>query len=163
LKRSRGAIVLIACGLALALIAAGCGGDDNGNGGGSTQASTGGATGTVATADNPKLGQILVDANGMTLYDFKKDKGGQSACYGACAGAWPPTATTGSPSAGQGALASKLGTTKRKDGTTQITYAGHPLYTYTGDSKPGDANGNDIEQFGAEWYALTPSGEEPKD
>ena len=57
--------------------------------------------------------------------------------------------------------ASKLGTTKRKDGTTQVTFAGHPLYTYTADSKPGEANGNDFSSYGGEWYALTPSGEEP--
>ena len=108
----------------------------------------------------PKLGKVIVDAKGFTLYDFHKDKGGKSACYGACAKVWPPLLSEGQPQAGEGAMASKLGTTKRKDGTLQVTYAGWPLYTYEADKKPGDANGNDIDSFGAEWYALQPSGEE---
>ena len=106
---------------------------------------------------------VLVDSNGMTLYDFHKDKGGESSCYGACAQAWPPLLTEGEPQVGDGASASKLGTTKRNDGTLQVTYAGHPLYTFVQDQKPGEANGNDISAFGAEWYALQGNGEEPED
>lgn len=109
------------------------------------------------------LGMVLVDSNGKTLYDFHKDKGTTSSCYGACAGVWPPLLTEGEPQVGNGASASKLGTTARKDGTTQVTYAGHPLYTYVADQKPGEANGNDIDDFGAEWYALQGNGEEPED
>jgi predicted lipoprotein with Yx(FWY)xxD motif len=71
--------------------------------------------------------------------------------------------TSGAPQPQKGAKASLLGTTKRSDGSTQVTYAGHPLYTYTGDSAPGQANGNDLSQFGAQWYALMPSGQEPAD
>jgi predicted lipoprotein with Yx(FWY)xxD motif len=164
---------------ALALIAmlaiAGCGSsDDNsggggyGSGGGSTSTattasseSTGGGTVAVVSATTvPKLGKVIVDAKGFTLYDFHKDKGGKPACYGACAQVWPPLLSEGKPQAGDGAMASKLGTTKRKDGSLQVTYAGWPLYTYAADKKPGDANGNDIDSFGAEWYALLPSGEE---
>jgi predicted lipoprotein with Yx(FWY)xxD motif len=159
--------------LALALVAAGCGGDDNNSssgggvygGGGttSTTANTGGGTAVISVAANPKLGQILVDSQGKTVYYFLKDKKGgtTSTCSGACASVWPPV--TGTPKGEKGAQASKLGTIKRSDGSTQVTYNGWPLYTYTGDQKPGDANGNDFEQFGAEWYALTPAGVKPKD
>jgi len=109
------------------------------------------------------LGMVLVDSNGMTLYDFHKDKGTTSSCYGPCAEGWPPLLTEGEPQVGNGASAAKLGTTERKDGTTQVTYAGHPLYSFVADKKPGEANGNDISAFGAEWYALQGNGEEPED
>jgi predicted lipoprotein with Yx(FWY)xxD motif len=164
---------------ALALIAmlaiTGCGSNDDSSGGGG-YGSGGGSTSTATTASSeptsdgtaaivtattvPKLGKVIVDAKGFTLYDFHKDKGGKSACYGACAKVWPPLLSEGQPQVGEGAMASKLGTTKRKDGTLQVTYAGWPLYTYEADKKPGDSNGNDIDSFGAEWYALLPSGEE---
>ena len=154
-----------------ALAIAGCGdsgsssGGAYGSGGDSTKAasseSSGGETAAVITvASAPKLGRIIVDSGGFTLYDFHKDSGTASACYGACAKVWPPLTTVGGPQAGEGASAAKLGTTERKDGTTQVTYAGHPLYTYEADTKPGDAKGNDFSSFGAEWYALQPSGEE---
>ena len=136
------------------------GGGAYGGGGGATKTQTTGAA-VVAVADNAKLGPILVDSKGFTLYDFHKDKGGTSACYGACAKVWPPL--TGAPKAEKGAKTSLLGTVERSDGTKQVTYAGHPLYTYAGDSQPGQANGNDFSQFGGQWYALTPSGEEPQD
>jgi predicted lipoprotein with Yx(FWY)xxD motif len=164
---------------ALALIAvlaiAGCGsssdsGSSSGGAYGSGEESSakpassedsGGGTGAVVTAASaPKLGRIIVDSKGLTLYDFHKDKGTTSACYGGCAQVWPPLLSEGKPQAGEGAMASKLGTTERKDGTLQVTYAGHPLYTYTADTKPGDAKGNDFSSFGGEWYALLPSGEE---
>ncbi len=166
--------------VALALFAAGCGssGDSTGTGGsgygyGANPSSTSEATTTaspeatgaavVSVASTPKLGPIIVDPKGFTLYDFHADKGTTSNCYGGCAKVWPPLTTGAAPQAGEGATASKLGTTKRKDGTTQVTYAGHPLYTYLGDKKPGEANGNDFSQFGAEWYALKANGEEPED
>jgi predicted lipoprotein with Yx(FWY)xxD motif len=129
----------------------------------SSGSSGGGAAAVVSAASAPKLGRILVDSKGFTLYDFHKDKGTVSACYGACASVWPPLTTEGAPQSGEGAMASKLGTTKRKDGTVQVTYAGHPLYTYTADTKPGDAKGNDFSSYGAQWYALLPSGEEAGD
>jgi predicted lipoprotein with Yx(FWY)xxD motif len=151
--------------LTLVLAVAGCGdGDSSGSGG--AYGGQGGSNQTdavVATADVGDLGTILVDSAGRTLYDFHKDKGSTSSCYGACAGAWPPLLTDGDPQAQGAAERSMLGTTKRKDGTLQVTYNGWPLYTYAGDKAPGEANGNDIEQFGAEWYALLPSGQEPED
>jgi predicted lipoprotein with Yx(FWY)xxD motif len=164
--------------LIAALAIAGCGSSsDSSNasggaygGGGSSTTSTaksppgaesGAAVLTVASA--PKVGAILVDAEGFTVYDFHKDKGTTSSCYGACAQGWPPVLTEGAPSGGEGATSSQLGTTQRKDGTTQVTYAGHPLYTFVEDKKPGEANGNDVSAFGAQWYALKGSGEEAGD
>ncbi|MGN6203042.1 MAG: COG4315 family predicted lipoprotein [Solirubrobacterales bacterium] len=117
----------------------------------------------VSLGSVQKLGMVLVDSDGMTLYDFHKDKGTTSSCYGPCAEAWPPLLTEGEATVGNGATASKLGTTERKDGTTQVTYAGHPLYTFVEDKKPGEANGNDVSAFGAQWYALKGSGEEAGD
>jgi len=116
--------------------------------------------GVVSLGSVKKLGMVLVDSEGMTLYDFHKDKGTTSSCYGPCAEGWPPMLTEGEPSVGNGAMSSKLGTTERKDGTMQVTYAGHPLYTFVEDKKPGEANGNDVSAFGAQWYALKGSGEE---
>lgn len=127
-----------------------------------TTPSTSSAT-TIDTAKNPDLGTILVDSKGNTLYLFKKDKGGKSSCDGACAAAWPPVTTTGDAKAGSGVKASLLGTTARTDGTTQVTYNNWPLYLYQGDSKPGDTNGNDFSQFGAQWYAVTPTGDQAAD
>ena len=129
----------------------------------SAETSGGSGDGIVSAASVGGLGTILVDSAGRTLYDFHKDKGSTSACYGACAAAWPPLLTKGNPQAQGPADRSMLGTTKRKDGTVQVTYNGRPLYTYLGDQNPGEANGNDIDQFGAEWYALQPNGQEPED
>lgn len=116
--------------------------------------------GVVSLGNVQKLGMVLVDSNGMTLYDFHKDKGTTSSCYGPCAEGWPPMLTEGEPTVGNGASSSKLGTTERKDGTMQVTYAGHPLYTFVEDKKPGEANGNDVSAFGGQWYALKGNGEE---
>lgn len=116
--------------------------------------------GVVSLGNAQKLGMVLVDSNGMTLYDFHKDKGTTSSCYGPCAEGWPPMLTEGEPAVGNGASSSQLGTTERKDGTMQVTYAGHPLYTFVEDKKPGEANGNDVSAFGGQWYALKGSGEE---
>lgn len=120
-------------------------------------ASSEGAPITVGTASG--VGKVLVDSNGLTLYYFEKDQNGESACYGPCAKGWPPLTTEGKPQAGEGAMASKLGTTERKDGTTQVTYAGWPLYTFVEDKKPGEDNGTDSKAFGASWYPLHPNGE----
>jgi predicted lipoprotein with Yx(FWY)xxD motif len=117
----------------------------------------------VSLGNAQKLGMILVDSDGMTVYDFHKDKGTTSSCYGPCAEGWPPVLTEGEPEVGNGASSSKLGTTERKDGTMQGTYAGHPLYTFVADKKPGEANGNDVSAFGGQWYALQGNGEEPED
>jgi len=164
--------ILTLLALLAALALAGCGGDGSGGGYGGTGSKA--DTGTTASAPAqtgafvsvgsvPGLGSVLVASDGHTLYDFHKDKGAVSSCYGACAGVWPPLLTDGKPRPSNGAAAAKLGTAKRRDGGLQVTYAGHPLYTYSADQKPGQAKGQDIDSFGAEWYALTAGGAEAED
>jgi predicted lipoprotein with Yx(FWY)xxD motif len=114
---------------------------------------------TVKIADS-SLGRILVDSKGITLYDFVKDKGTTSACYGACAALWPPLLTSGKPVAGPGVRASLLGTTKRKDGKLEVTYGGHALYYFVTDRKPGQTTGQGVNQFGGPWWVLTSAGKE---
>jgi predicted lipoprotein with Yx(FWY)xxD motif len=94
---------------------------------------------------------VLTDAKGRTLYSFAPDSSTKSACYGSCAAYWPPV--TGTPSAGPG-VTGKLGTIKRTDGTTQVTYDGHPLYTYIADNAPGQDNGNNINLNGGLWRVV---------
>jgi predicted lipoprotein with Yx(FWY)xxD motif len=138
-----------------AVAIAGCGGSGGGSGRSGTAASeTGGAAPTIALAPS-KLGKILVDGHGRTLYEFVADKTTASTCYGACASLWPPLAVSGAPKAGPGILASLLGTTKRTDGTTEVTYNGHPLYYFTGDPQAGETTGHAINEFGAPGYILT--------
>ena len=133
--------------LALAPVAiAACGG-----GGGATASTTPAKTastpatsiGTAKTA----LGTILVDSQGHTLYLFTRDSANTSTCSGPCAAAWPPLLSTGAATAASGAKAALLGTTKRADGTTQVTYKGLPLYYFGGDSKPGDTTGDGVGGF----------------
>ena len=105
------------------------------------------------------LGKILVDSRGRTLYLFEKDKGTKSSCFGKCAVNWPPLRTSSrKPAVGSGVSSSKVGTTKRPDGKRQVTYKGHPLYLFVGDKKAGDTNGENLDAFGAEWYVLSPAG-----
>ena len=152
---------LLPAGLAVSAVAAvaaisGCGGSTATSTAKPAAASTPQAA-SVGTRSTP-LGTVLVDAQGRTLYLFEKDKGSTSSCYGGCAGAWPPLTTGAKPDAAGGASAGKLGSAKRSDGTTIVTYGGHPLYTYVGDAAPGDTKGQGLDQFGAEWYVLAPSG-----
>jgi predicted lipoprotein with Yx(FWY)xxD motif len=117
------------------------------------------ATGTkIAVATNAKLGQILVDDKGMTIYLFVADTGTQSTCNTSCAAIWPPVLTDGAPQAGTGADASMLGTTTRTDGKVEVTYAGHPLYYFIKDKAAGDATGQGINGFGGLWWVMSPSG-----
>lgn len=140
----------------VALVVAGCGGsDDNGSNTTSTNASS---TGTLDVGDTA-VGKVLVGPNGHSLYLFEKDKGPESTCSGECAQVWEPFTTTGKPAAGAGVDAAKLTTSKRADGDLQVVYAGHPLYFYEADTKAGDINGQNLDQFGAEWYVLAPSGQ----
>jgi predicted lipoprotein with Yx(FWY)xxD motif len=148
--------IAIAALAAVPLLAAACGGGDT-----TAPAPPKTPSGQPATlgVENAKdLGRILDDAHGRTLYLFRKDPRGRSACTGACATAWPPLRANGKPIAGRSASASLLGTTPRHDGAPQITYNGHPLYTYTGDQKPGETNGQGLTAFGGGWFALSPSG-----
>ncbi len=117
------------------------------------------ATGTEIQVGSSRLGQILVDSKGRTVYLFVADLGATSSCNSAaCVQYWPPVLTAGAPSAGAGANAELLGTTQRKDGTTQVTYAGHPLYYFITDKKAGDLTGQGINGFGGPWYVVSPSG-----
>ena len=104
------------------------------------------------------LGKILVNAQGHTLYLFAPDKHGKSTCYGSCATYWPPLLVTGKPTAGAGVKASLLGTTTRKDGKHQVTYNGHPLYTYVADSAAGTTSGQGLNLSGGLWWVVSPAG-----
>ena len=117
----------------------------------------------VRTATVHGLGTVLVAGNGFTLYLFVPDKqSGVSTCYNACATAWPPLLLTGTdtPIYGPGVKPSLLGSTKRTDGTLQVTYNGWPLYLWQGDSEPGQATGQGINSTGGLWYVLDPAGKE---
>lgn len=113
---------------------------------------------TVKSANVPSVGRALVDDKGKTLYLFLGDSRNDSSCYGACASVWPPVLTAGRPTAEGGSMAGKLSTYRRDDGGTQVTYEGHPLYYYQADTGAGDAYGQGVNQFGAEWYAISPAG-----
>jgi|GraSoiStandDraft_16_1057320.scaffolds.fasta_scaffold285446_2 predicted lipoprotein with Yx(FWY)xxD motif len=104
------------------------------------------------------LGRTLVDARGRTLYLFEADRPNLSNCSSACLSVWPALTTQHRPRARGGAAASKVGTIPLRGGKRQVTYAGHPLYYYVGDRKPGDTNGQGLNQFGAKWYVLSPAG-----
>jgi predicted lipoprotein with Yx(FWY)xxD motif len=142
---------------ALALAAGGtlaaCGGNSGYGSDGSTPPPSS-ATPTIEVSST-SLGSVLTDGSGRTLYLFTHDSGGSSACDGGCLSVWPPL--TGTPTAGSGANSSLLGTITRSDGSTQATYAGHPLYYYSGDSGAGDVNGQEIQDS---WYVVNASGEE---
>jgi predicted lipoprotein with Yx(FWY)xxD motif len=141
----------------LVLVAAGCGGSSYG-GGSSTTTSAAGKAATLAVG-NSGLGKILTGANGRTLYLFEKDKSPVSTCTGGCAGVWTPFTTTGKPSAGAGVDSAKLATSKRSDGRQQVVYAGHPLYYFVSDAKTGDTKGQNLNEFGADWYAVSTAGQ----
>lgn len=142
----------------------GSGGTAN-SGGSGGYASGAGATGSSASSGpatvethSGSMGTYLTNGSGQALYLFAADHGGRSACSGACAAAWPPLKTTGPPKAAGGAKAGKLATTSRPDGSKQVTYGGHPLYTFTGDTTAGDTNGEGSSAFGAKWWLVTPNG-----
>jgi predicted lipoprotein with Yx(FWY)xxD motif len=116
-----------------------------------------GGAATITTA-NHGLGKMLVDSQGRTLYLWQADSGMSSTCSGACAAGWPPVTTSGTPKAAGGVQAGWLGTTKRSDGTLQVTYGGHPLYRFAGDTAAGQVNGQANGGFGAPWYVVATDG-----
>jgi predicted lipoprotein with Yx(FWY)xxD motif len=135
--------------LGLAFVAAGCGG---------AVPSSDGGPATVKLS-NAASGTYLVDDQGHTLYLFEKDDGGESYCNGACAAVWPPLETSSAPQVAGGLDASALGTITRNDGDKQVTYHGHPLYYYAADaSSPGKTKGEDVDQFGSNWYLVNAGG-----
>ncbi len=176
--------LILGCAVAATALAAGCGSSSNTTSSATTSASApattatqaasksaygaagtastpnaGSATGVTIAVKHSKLGTILAAGpKHLTVYLFEADKGGQSACSGACAAAWPPVTTGGRPQASGSASSSHLGTITRSDGTTQVTYNGHPLYFFVKDKDDGDAYGQGEKAFGADWYVLAPSG-----
>ena len=166
---TRRAAALLAAAVLAIVALAGCGG------GSSSSSTTGTEAKTTSTAPAPKppppnaeegtvfvslgsakgLGEVLVNSEGRTLYAFSGAE-----CEGACAKAWPPLLDeNGEPQPSNGTAASRLGTVKRPDGTTQVTYADHALYTFGGDKAPGEANGDGQSAFDGTWTALKGSGE----
>ena len=123
---------------------------------------SGKATAGKVTLHKTKLGSVLATRSGRTLYLFLKDRKGHSACYGQCAAYWPPLMKKGALRAGSGVKAKLLGTTKRKNGKRQVTYKGHPLYLYTGDTAAGQLSGQGQNFFGGKWWALSASGKANK-
>ena len=146
-------LITVACAAGIILGATACSSSSS-----STAASPAAAPATTQASSPAAAGQALVDALGRTLYLFEADKTGTSACTGACAAAWPPVTVTGTPQAGSGVSRSLLGTIKRADGTMQLTYNGHPLYYFAGDSGTGAAHGQGSKAFGAGWYVVNASG-----
>jgi predicted lipoprotein with Yx(FWY)xxD motif len=112
---------------------------------------------TVGTRTGP-LGTYLVDGRGRTLYLFEKDTGRRSRCAGACAQAWPPLISRGKPVADGRAKASLLSTSRRGNGSRQVTYGGHPLYRFAPDTAPGQTKGQGVNGFGALWWVVARSG-----
>jgi predicted lipoprotein with Yx(FWY)xxD motif len=160
-KRTTYALALLA--VVGAVVIAGCGGgssstsaESTSSGGESaTTSSSSGGSGTIASGEVAGLGTVLVDSSGMTVYLFTEDKGTTSVCYGGCEEEWPPVVASGKPTAGEGAISSALGTTKRKDGTLQVTYEGHPVYTFADDKSPGEANGQEDDGV---WFVMNEAG-----
>jgi len=146
--------VVLAALLAPAALA-GCGSSKSSSS--SSTSTTQMSTATVRTASG-SLGTFLVAADGRTVYLFARDRGPHSTCSGACIAGWPAVTTHGKPQASGSANAAMLGVTKRSDGTTQVTYAGHPLYFYAGDGAASDTNGQGVNAFGAKWYVVAPGG-----
>ncbi len=114
----------------------------------------------VQVAQKQPFGKYLTDEDGHALYLFTADKQGASACYDACAQAWPPAVTSGPPEAGAGISKNMLGTAKRRDGKAQVTYHGHPLYYFVKDNGQHSTAGQNVHGFGGEWYLVSPSGGE---
>ena len=159
------------CAAAGALALAGCGGDDDDSGAETTAPATAAPTttatqtaqqaaaiGTTIKTSDSQYGQVLFDGDDRAIYYFNKESGSKSECYGGCAEAWPPVLTEGDPQAGSGAQAGMLETTQRDDGTTQVTYDGHPLYYYVDDPK-GEVACHNISEFGGLWLAVQGNGQ----
>jgi predicted lipoprotein with Yx(FWY)xxD motif len=121
-------------------------------------AMSGGDAAPTLTVRSSAYGKILFDGRGYVLYAFTRDPKARSACYGECAKAWPVYFRRGVLSAGAGVKRTLLGTTKRRDGRRQVTYAGRPLYYYVGDRKPGQITCQNVAEYGGTWLVVRPSG-----
>ncbi len=143
--------------VAAGLLAAACGSAAGSTAAG-TPASSASTTATVIESHAGSAGSFLTNGSGRAVYLWAADSMNKSTCSGACAGAWPPVTTKGSVTAADGAKAADLGTITRSDGSKQVTYNGHPLYFFAGDSGPGQTNGQGSTSFGAKWWLVTPAG-----
>jgi predicted lipoprotein with Yx(FWY)xxD motif len=142
----------------VALAIAGCGGNNDNQATAATPKTSSGHAATIGVASSGSLGKILTDSQGRTVYLFQKDTSTTSTCSGACASNWPPVTSKGKPTVAKGLTASMVGTTKRSDGSRQVTYNGHPLYRFQADQNPGDVSGQGVNAFGANWYVVSPAG-----
>jgi predicted lipoprotein with Yx(FWY)xxD motif len=150
------AVVVAACSSAASSGTAAAPASPAGSSSSSSGSSASGAT-VIETATSSG-GTFLTNGSGRAVYLWAKDTGDMSNCTGACAGAWPPVTTTGTATASGAAKASDIGTITRSDGTKQVTYDGHPLYYFSGDSGPGTATGQGNDGFGAKWWLVAPTG-----
>ena len=144
--------------IAVALTAAACGSSGSSSSTGAQSGASAASSAMVITTKAGSAGTFLTDGSGRTVYLWAKDGMGSSACSGACTALWPPVTTSGSPTASGSAKASDLGTITRSGGTKQVTYDGHPLYYYAGDSSSGQTNGQGTDSFGAKWWLVAPAG-----
>lgn len=122
-------------------------------------AQSSGSGATVQAAHEKPYGTYLVDAQHQALYVLSADAKNKSTCTGACAKTWPPLTVSGKPKAGSGVAAGLLGTISRNDGSTQVTYGGKPLYTFSKDSAPGDTKGEGVKAFGGTWTLIDDYGD----
>lgn len=151
-------LIAITAGVAaLAAVAAGCSSSTSSKSSNPPASSSSPAASAALHTANSKYGQILVDSSGRTLYLLTADTGTQSTCDGTCAAIWPPDTTAGMPT-DSGVTASLVGTSARPDHSSQVTYKGHPLYTFAKDTKAGDVNGEGIQTFGGTWYVVGTDG-----
>ncbi len=125
---------------------------------GSIAGGSGAQSSATVSLRKTRLGSILVNSKGHTLYLFAKDRNGKSACSGSCASFWPPLLSRSKPTAGPGLKASLLGRIKRSSGSLQVTYNRHPLYAFSLDKRAGQTNGEGNLAFGARWYAISAKG-----
>ncbi len=156
----------IVSGLAVVLAVAACGSSSSttqtsnasASSSSSTAASSSSASGVRVDMAKGSVGDYLTGPGGRAVYVWAADSTGKSSCSGQCATTWPPLTTTGAAGAGSGVIASHVGTITRSDGAKQVTYMGHPLYYYAGDTGAGSTNGQGSNNFGAKWWLVSPSG-----
>ncbi len=150
--------VPVAAGLLAAACGSAAGSTTAGSTAAGTPASSGSATATVIESHAGSAGAFLTNSSGRAVYLWAADGMNKSTCSGACAGAWPPVTAKGHVTAADGAKAADLGTITRSDGSKQVTYDGHPLYYFAGDSGSGQTNGQGSDSFGAKWWLVAPAG-----
>jgi predicted lipoprotein with Yx(FWY)xxD motif len=162
-------VVKLGAPLGAALLAAACGSSASSSSASSSaapassaaatsSAAAAGGAGTTIETHTGSAGTFLADGSGRSVYMFAKDGMNQTTCSGACAAAWPPVTDSGKLVASGSAKASDLGSITRSDGTKQVTYNGHALYYFAGDTAAGQTNGQGIDGFGAKWWLVAPSG-----